>query len=102
MGTLKDWKAYAVVPLVLVLPVVLGAMSCNDWTELFPQNLLRAAWNTPHYLRACLATSAGLAAGLAAVWWTEGSALLRGTGAVLAFCFAGAAVGGARRDAEVG
>ena len=102
VGTAQDWQAYAVIPLVLVLPVILGAMSCNDPTELLPQNLIKAAWNTPHYLRCCLATSAGLGAGLWAVWWTSGNPLARGCAAVLAFSFAGAAVGGARRDAEVG
>ena len=96
-------SAYVVAPLLLAgLPLLLGTLAADVWGEFHPVALWAAFWETPNYLATALCSGLALAGGMAVIWaMPNGSWWIRGPIAVLAFGFAGAVIGAARRDAEL-
>lgn len=88
------------VPFALLLPAVVGALSCDGWAELAPWRLAQAAWRSPEYARTTLWTVLALVLGLAPVWWLDGSGVWRAPLAALGVGLAGCLAGLCRKDAE--
>ncbi|MGE0710146.1 MAG: hypothetical protein AB7N76_07400 [Planctomycetota bacterium] len=102
VGTLPP-SAYAVIPVLLLLfPLLLGAMASDVWGEFHPRALWAAFWETPNYLATAVLSGLALAGATWGVWaFPDGQAFLRGSLGVLGFALAGAIIGAARRDAEL-
>ncbi len=88
------------VPAALILPGILGAVTCDRWDELVPSRIQSAILRTPSYLATALLASLSLALGLAAVWLPEGFSLPRAAGATAFVALSGSLSGLMRRDAE--
>lgn len=98
------WTAWLVIPpLVLALPVILGAFATEVWGELTPPGLWNAWRVTPNYAATVLLNTLVLGLGMGAVWaFPDGPALPRAVAGLFAAGFCGALAGSARRDAELG
>lgn len=103
VGSMPITAWLVIPPMILLLPLVLGALGTDVWGELTPMGLWNAFRVTPNYGVTILLNALVLGIGLGAVWgFPEGPALPRAVAGLVSAGFAGALAGAARRDAELG
>lgn len=99
----ETWEALLLIPpLVVLLPLLLGALATDCWGELTPRALFISYRETPNYTPTAVVSSLALVVSLAAIWaFPLENALPRALVAVAGATLAGAVIGCARRDAEI-
>tara|TARA_R110002096_G_scaffold281102_1_gene475230 strand:+ start:67 stop:825 length:759 start_codon:yes stop_codon:yes gene_type:complete len=103
VGSMPSTAWLVIPPMILLLPLVLGALGTDVWGEITPPGLWNALRVTPNYGTTIVLNALVLGIGLGAVWgFPEGAAIPRAAAGLVAAGFAGALAGAARRDAELG
>jgi len=103
VGSMPSTAWLVIPPMILLLPLVLGALGTDVWGEITPVGLWNALRVTPNYGVTIVLNALVLGVGLWAVWgFPEGPALPRAAVGLFASGFAGGLAGAARRDAELG
>jgi hypothetical protein len=103
VGSMPATAWLVIPPMILLLPLVLGALGTDVWGEITPMGLWAAFRVTPNYVVTVVMNALVLGIGLGAVWgFPEGPALPRAALGLFSAGIAGALAGAARRDAELG
>lgn len=103
VGSMPLAAWFVIPPMILLLPLILGALGTDVWGEITPVGLWNAFRVTPNYGITIVLNALILGFGMGAVWgFPDGPALPRAIAGLFAAGFAGGLAGSARRDAELG